>query len=613
MKIDLSLFIILLLIFPSLVCAQVCYKLIKISDDTATLDIPPNFHKFVLNDVNVEESRIHYSHYINGVKVYEGSTSNPPVCLSGPCSGVGKDCCVEFIWVGRENNRKIAKLKDTCDNVISLSVLDACLCEGKIGWFYDGVCEYNECPLCPDCLKVEKIDDKTAKWGKENSGGIPTILRLVDFNQNTLQVRFKAEANNKEIYDKWFSKNDCLVESMAYCRVVIKDIIVYDSYVDIILESPSTSDNISLRYYTSLTPKEEKCNTGNNGICEPTDCPNNDDCIPIKKIGERNARWLNTVLTLKDINIYQNKVKFKREPPGDVKWFKLNDCIVEGMVFCRVKINDIYEKNNRYYVKLQSPGTGDVVTLSIAPLIQVDPQTVIWNNGKVDIKLTLKDVDLLNNRALFIRQMGDDEPYEFWIEPYRCLIGYAECNVDLIDIFSYGDTYYVVVKNLETETSSILSILKGVPEVKEIIIVEPKDNKCKDACMLHDICVPINSRAVIDGLPKYCDFTGDWKVQKQQGEPCQNDYECISNNCKEGSCRPFCEGCIDVDKNCVPIGTRTRRQYCDIDRNMKDQKYEHSSCNNNYECRSNLCINNKCMSPSLWQRFLDWLERMFGR
>jgi hypothetical protein len=617
MKRKLTLFLTLFLIVLFLlhftdVYAQICYPLIKTSENTAKMQIQSNVHEFVLNNINVETSSIYYIHYINGAKVYEGLVANPPVCLSGPCNVVGTDCCVEFIGVNRDNNREVAKLRDTCNNTIELSVSQACLCEGKVGWFYDGVCEPGECELCPDCLRVEKIDDKTAKWGKENSGGIPTVLKLIDFDPNTEKVRFKRESSGKEIYDKWFSEKDCLVEGEVFCRVFIKDIIEYNSYVDIILVSPSTGDKINLRYYKSVTPSTVKCNPGNNGICEPTDCPDNGDCIAIKKIDERNARWGNTILTLTDVNPYQNKAKFKREPPGSVEWFDLNDCVVEGMVFCRVKIIDIYEKNNRYYVKLQSPGTGDVVTLSVAPLVRVDSQTVIWNNGKVDIKLTLKDVDIINNRALFVRQVGDNEPDEFWIEPFRCLIGYAECQVDLIELFSYGNTYYAVIKNMITETSFPLSIVKGAPKAEEVIITEPENNVCKDGCMLHGICVPINSRTVVEGLPKYCDLTGNWQIQKQQGEPCQNDYECISNNCKDGSCKPICDGCLDENKNCLPIGTRIRKQYCDVDKIMKNQKYEDSYCDNNYECQSNLCINNKCMSPSLWQRFLNWLKELFG-
>ncbi|MEK0337406.1 MAG: hypothetical protein QQN41_08235 [Nitrosopumilus sp.] len=124
---------------------------------------------------------------------------------------------------------------------------EECLCEGYEDWSYDGICDPDDCGLCPDCLKVEKIDDKTATWGKENSGGVPTTLKLIEFYQNTNKARFQRESNGRQIYDKWFLEGECLVEGMIYCRVILKDIVRQDSYVDVVLESPSTKDEIKLK------------------------------------------------------------------------------------------------------------------------------------------------------------------------------------------------------------------------------------------------------------------------------------------------------------------------------------------------------------------------------
>ncbi|MBU2496536.1 MAG: hypothetical protein KJ767_00565 [Nanoarchaeota archaeon] len=143
-----------------------------------------------------------------------------------------------------------------CENGICV---EGCLCEGTKGWNYDGVCEPEDCEFCPDCLKVVKVDDKTAEWGKEKSGGYPTTLKLIDFNQSTEKARFQRRTGSTQRYNEWFSENDCLVEGMTYCRVIIKHIFQYESYADIILESPSTKDEINLRWEEKVTinPDEE--------------------------------------------------------------------------------------------------------------------------------------------------------------------------------------------------------------------------------------------------------------------------------------------------------------------------------------------------------------------
>jgi len=74
-------------------------------------------------------------------------------------------------------------------------------------------------------------------------------------------------------------------------------------------------------------------------------------------------------------------------------------------------------------------------------------------------------------------------------------------------------------------------------------------------------------------------------------------------------------GCIKDDV-CLPFGTRLdyngASSYCDIDKTIKSQKIEDETCNNNYECSSNVCVNNKCISPNFIQKVLNWLSSLFS-
>ena len=73
-----------------------------------------------------------------------------------------------------------------------------------------------------------------------------------------------------------------------------------------------------------------------------------------------------------------------------------------------------------------------------------------------------------------------------------------------------------------------------------------------------------------------------------------------------------CGGC-ELDKKCYPFGFRKDKNYCDdITSKFISEKVPKTSCENNFECDSNLCIDNKCFSGSLWAKFLRWLNRLFG-
>ena len=73
-----------------------------------------------------------------------------------------------------------------------------------------------------------------------------------------------------------------------------------------------------------------------------------------------------------------------------------------------------------------------------------------------------------------------------------------------------------------------------------------------------------------------------------------------------------CNGC-ELDSKCYPFGYRKGGNFCSDSNNIFiEQKQSDVSCENNFECSSNLCIDNQCMSGSIWQKFLSWFKRLFG-
>ncbi len=91
-----------------------------------------------------------------------------------------------------------------------------------------------------------------------------------------------------------------------------------------------------------------------------------------------------------------------------------------------------------------------------------------------------------------------------------------------------------------------------------------------------------------------------------------NEWRCISS--PESQCPQIkkCDGCYDEKKNCLPYGTRTGSDFCDIDGNFYVQLGDKGACKNNYECETNLCIDGECMSKGVWNKFISWLKAIFS-
>ena len=73
----------------------------------------------------------------------------------------------------------------------------------------------------------------------------------------------------------------------------------------------------------------------------------------------------------------------------------------------------------------------------------------------------------------------------------------------------------------------------------------------------------------------------------------------------------ICAGCVEQNK-CFPIGYRTDEEYCSGDETFASQKESDASCNNNFECSTNLCIDNECVSSGFWQKILRFFKNLFG-
>lgn len=72
-----------------------------------------------------------------------------------------------------------------------------------------------------------------------------------------------------------------------------------------------------------------------------------------------------------------------------------------------------------------------------------------------------------------------------------------------------------------------------------------------------------------------------------------------------------CNGCQLEDK-CFPFGYRKDGNFCSEDEKFVSQQESGNTCENNFECKSNVCVSSQCVSEGLLQKILNWFKRLFG-
>ena len=158
-------------------------------------------------------------------------------------------------------------------------------------------------------------------------------------------------------------------------------------------------------------------------------------------------------------------------------------------------------------------------------------------------------------------------------------------------------------------------------------------------------CIDSNNCGTTDNKPKItksCDETcvEDWSciswsscTNEQQIRTCTDSNNCgttinkpiIQESCtiqgeddesiedgSEGGLYTSCSGCL-LDDKCYAFGYRKSGKYCSDESNFVSYKDKKESCSNNFECKSNVCVNDECVSGNLMRRILNWFRRVFGR
>jgi hypothetical protein len=118
----------------------------------------------------------------------------------------------------------------------------------------------------------------------------------------------------------------------------------------------------------------------------------------------------------------------------------------------------------------------------------------------------------------------------------------------------------------------------------------------------------------------YCSPDGNRFLRKKSlGKLCSENFECMSGFCEQGKCVESIEvetkeeclfGCF-YNERCYNVGSRVNGDYCSERLSFVSQVMDGKDCLDNYECISNICLENECISLNLFQKFVAWLKGSF--
>lgn len=232
---------------------------------------------------------------------------------------------------------------------------------------------------------------------------------------------------------------------------------------------------------------------------------------------------------------------------------------------------------------------------------------------------------------------GTDECWGTFVKEYYCDENGGspnptnyDCSVVCCEQYEFGDNK-IDVNNYE-EISFVYSWMnKGSCSARESLIMDEEwenekvgrrpvdDDYCEGekplyscengACVLGTSQASVSSKELIEEGVEEPELSIEEEQASSQSsaEGLEQEKE-IEEELSEESCD---SGCV-LDEECYSFGYRKSGKFCADTGEFVEQLEEDLVCENNFECYSNICVNGKCISGNLFQRFINWFKKFFG-
>jgi hypothetical protein len=156
----------------------------------------------------------------------------------------------------------------------------------------------------------------------------------------------------------------------------------------------------------------------------------------------------------------------------------------------------------------------------------------VYEDGTVVVQVGKPTVIIFPGDHRFIED-GDSNSGSYFTQIFNEESYYSDIKSERTAILSISEGFVIEDESPpDIDNYLVIEGSKKIKEPKSNTIENPSPSQNCNGCMLKNSCLPIGHR--IDG--RYCDISDELITQKKEKQPCQNNYECKTNQCSDGYC-----------------------------------------------------------------------------
>jgi hypothetical protein len=109
------------------------------------------------------------------------------------------------------------------------------------------------------------------------------------------------------------------------------------------------------------------------------------------------------------------------------------------------------------------------------------------------------------------------------------------------------------------------------------------------------------------------DCVGKWKLEDDKCVyKCSQETETNATEETSENKILICKDSCPLDGKCYPFGYRKETKYCSDRGSFEEQFKSDETCENNFECSSNVCVSGKCIDEGFLKKIMNWFKKLFG-
>ncbi|MEK6890282.1 MAG: hypothetical protein AABX35_03785 [Nanoarchaeota archaeon] len=441
-----------------------------------------------------------------------------------------------------------------------------------------------------------------SQYCKDSDAGLSFFVRgqttLINTNPNSTSTGFDDQCLSSKTLSEGYCENDQIMTQKFDCKYGCSDGVCIQEM------SSNSTDSAKIEY--SCGDSDGGLNYYISGITQSVICPGGDNsCLAADGVDE----CLENGKDLREYYCSNSKINNK---VYSCEHGCANGACIDKMPKATEKVTCLFkgsETSQECYAGEIQTGCKGIGTCSTS-VSEKKGKEITWKSSCGGYQYTLSD--------------GDDETVTFSCEEK------VESTEQLKETWFKG-AYWQCHDGTESKEGGESSCKPS--ELWQKYALEACNDHCtKDgskcgvnAFSVFNVCYP-DPNSNEESIP--ASTSGSSDIQKTSCDnyikDCKSGYESACSkwkeNCNSDSAEKtgfkeevlICKDACPSDGKCYPFGYRKADNFCSDSGKFISQITGEEKCENNFQCASNVCISNQCVSQGFIDKFVNWFKNLFG-